>query len=219
MDDLFLFLDESGNYDFSVRGTKYLVFACLTTVDPNFSIMELYEKKHDFIKKGLPIEYFHASEDKQKVRDEIFGIIQKCNNFIIDSIVVEKRKVNPFIRSMDKIYPMIYEYLVKYICQRYKKSDIKNIIIFTDRFPIKRNREIIEKVLKTNLKICIPKEVQSYCILHHDAKSHYYLQIVDYCCWAVYRKWNNNDFRSYNLISDKISSEFDIFKSGNTNYY
>jgi len=40
MDDLFLFLDESGNYDFSVRGTKYLVFACLTTVDPNFSILQ-----------------------------------------------------------------------------------------------------------------------------------------------------------------------------------
>jgi hypothetical protein len=79
MDDLFLFLDESGNYDFSVRGTKYLVFASLTAVDPNFSILELYEKKHYFIKNGQPIEYFHASEDKQKVRDEILNQEKQIN--------------------------------------------------------------------------------------------------------------------------------------------
>jgi hypothetical protein len=126
MDDLFLFLDESGNYDFSVRGTKYLVFTCLTTLDPNLAILELYEKKHNFIKSGLPLEYFHASEDKQIVRNEIFKIIQKCQNFIIDSIIVEKRKVNPAIRTLDKIYPMIYEHLVKYICKRYEKSGKTN---------------------------------------------------------------------------------------------
>ena len=42
MDDLFLFLDESGNYDFSVRGTEYLVFTCLTTLDPNLAILETH---------------------------------------------------------------------------------------------------------------------------------------------------------------------------------
>lgn len=99
---------------------------------------------------------------------------------------------------------MIYEYLVKYICKHYEKSGIKNMIIFTDRSPIKRKRDIIEKALKINLKICIPQNMQYCYILHHDAKSHHYLQIIDYCCWTVYRKWNNNNFRSYNLISDKI---------------
>jgi hypothetical protein len=37
------------------------------------------------------------------------------------------------------------------------------------------------------------------------------LQVADYCCWAVHRKWERNDKRSYELISDRIDSEFALF--------
>ena len=58
-----------------------------------------------------------------------------------------------------------------------------------------------------------------YRLLHHDAKSNFDLQIVDYCCWAIYRKWDTRDERSYNLISSVIASEFDIFRSGQLYHY
>ena len=45
------------------------------------------------------------------------------------------------------------------------------------------------------------------------------LQVADYCCWALARKWEQGDERSYALIQDKIRSEFDVFRSGRTLYY
>ena len=126
MNYLYVFIDVSGNYDFSAKGTKYLVLTSLICTDVNPGILELHTLKHNIIDYVINLEYFHASEDKQIVRNEIFKIIQKCQNFIIDSIIVEKRKVNPAIRTLDKIYPMIYEYLVKFICKRYEKSGKTN---------------------------------------------------------------------------------------------
>ena len=45
------------------------------------------------------------------------------------------------------------------------------------------------------------------------------LQVADYCSWAIQRKWELGDVRSYKLISSKISSEYDLFRVGRTYYY
>jgi hypothetical protein len=39
------------------------------------------------------------------------------------------------------------------------------------------------------------------------------LQVADYCCWAVQRKWERNDRRSFNLIEQFIASEI-VVSSG-----
>jgi len=45
------------------------------------------------------------------------------------------------------------------------------------------------------------------------------LQVADYCVWAIQRKWERDDSRSYDLIKDKIESEFDVWSIGSTHYY
>ncbi len=45
------------------------------------------------------------------------------------------------------------------------------------------------------------------------------LQVADYCCWAIQRKWESGDLRSYNLIANKVRSEFNLFAYGSTLYY
>jgi hypothetical protein len=45
------------------------------------------------------------------------------------------------------------------------------------------------------------------------------LQVADYCCWAIQRKWERGDMRLYELIASKIRSEFDVFRLGTTVYY
>jgi hypothetical protein len=37
------------------------------------------------------------------------------------------------------------------------------------------------------------------------------LQVADYCCWAIQRKWERHDDRSYILLKDKIESEYRLF--------
>ena len=45
------------------------------------------------------------------------------------------------------------------------------------------------------------------------------LQVADYCCWAVFRSWEREDSRYYDMIKPAVRSEFDIFRNGVTHYY
>jgi len=45
------------------------------------------------------------------------------------------------------------------------------------------------------------------------------LQAADYCAWAVQRKWERNDARSFDLISSKLTYEYELWKRGTTHYY
>ncbi len=45
------------------------------------------------------------------------------------------------------------------------------------------------------------------------------LQVADYCCWAVFRKWQRQDMEHYDRIKGALCSEFDIFQRGARHYY
>lgn len=49
--------------------------------------------------------------------------------------------------------------------------------------------------------------------------SHPLLQVADYCCWAVAKKWKDGELRPYEKIRKAIKTEFDIFRTGTTEYY
>ena len=71
-----------------------------------------------------------------------------------------------------------------------------------------KDREPLIKGVKKYLSQQISKT--PYQILMHSSMSHMYLQIVDYCSWAVYRKWESADQRSYEKVKDLIKSEISL---------
>lgn len=216
---LYLFLDEGGNLDFSLNGTKYFTLTSITKERPFYAFSDLTDLKYDFIEKGVALEYFHASEDRQLVRDEVFNIINKhFKNSEIDSLVVEKRKTRPESKKEIVFYPVLLGALLNIIFKRFKLDNYKKLIIFTDSIPVNKKRETVEKSIKLVLSKVLPKDFE-YSILHHSSKSNFDLQIADYCNWAIYRKWDKGDVRSYNLIKKYIKYEFDVFHSKTKYYY
>jgi hypothetical protein len=59
----------------------------------------------------------------------------------------------------------------------------------------------------------------SHRVAFWPAESDPCLQVADYCIWAIQRKWERDDNRSYDLIKDKVASEFDAWKVGTNHYY
>ncbi|MBS3957549.1 MAG: hypothetical protein KGZ40_08530 [Clostridiales bacterium] len=51
------------------------------------------------------------------------------------------------------------------------------------------------------------------------SKSDLNLQVADYISWAVYRKWNSGDLRSYRIIEQCIRSEADPLEGHAEEYY
>ena len=45
------------------------------------------------------------------------------------------------------------------------------------------------------------------------------LQVADYMAWAVQRKYERDDTRSYDLVRSKIATEFQPFRAGTPVHY
>lgn len=216
---LYLFLDEGGDLNFSNSGTRYFTLTAVSKERP-FSIEPvLLNLKYDLIEFGLNIEFYHASEDRQAVRDRVFRcIVARPDHVRIDTIVVEKPKTGPSLQIPENFYSRMLGYLLKFIFQGRHVEKFDELIVITDSLPVRAKRKAFEKGIKQTLAQMLPAHVK-YRLLHHASKSSMGLQIADYCNWAVFRKWEGKDNRSYELVKNLIRSEFEIFKSGTSFFY
>ena len=216
---LYIFIDESGNMDFSNTGTKYFTITSMTKIRPFSIYSALTNLKYDLWENGLEFEYFHASEDTLITRKEVFDVIaNNISQLQVDSVIIEKRKTHPTLQNHGKFYQKGFEFLLDYTLRRFK-GNYSQIIIVTDELPLKKHKKEIQKAIKSYISKWSIKENIPYRIYHYSSKSDLNLQIVDYINWAIFRKWERNDCSNYELIKNAISSEFDVFKVGKTNYY
>ncbi len=222
---LYIFLDEGGNFDFSIKGTKYFTLTSLTTTR---NWQEIYQKldnaRYELIEWGINQEYFHCCEDNSRVKNKVFGIIDEFNNiesdvFRVDTIVVEKRKTGTKLQDEKHFYAKILGMILKYIFKSVSSKNFSEIIVITDQLPLKRKKDAFEKAIKINLAEELKPIGIRYRIFHHSSKSHFGLQIADYCNWAVQRKWERGEKEYFDKIKPLIKKEFDVFKSGKTFYY
>src|SRR5712691_2186298 len=135
---LYIFLDEAGDFDFSPHGSRYFIMASVTRERPFGDYSEFIDLKYGLVEQGMDIEYFHASEDRQAVRDRVFDIIQRnLTGMRIDAVIVEKRKTGPALRAETRFYPRMLGYLLRYVLERHSLDQYSEVIVFTDRIPIK----------------------------------------------------------------------------------
>jgi hypothetical protein len=223
---LYIFIDESGNFDFSRSGTRYYIFTAIITYYPWEKCESFVELRHRIISRDLPLsisdEYieenlshrFHATEDQQVVRNAVFALISQLHFISGHSVIVRKNKTNPSIRDSQKFYPKILGILLRKIINKY---DFSKLCIIIDNVPVNKNRKAFIGALKSEINKT--NDNQPYTIYSSRSESNIFLQITDYINWAVFRKWENNDDRSYFDIQKFMKLESDIFIYGDEAYY
>lgn len=217
---LYIFLDESGDLNFSQNGSNYFILTSVTKTRPFEGFKALHDLRYDLLQQKIEVEeYFHACEDKQAVRDGVFKIIEThLDRYTLDSVVVEKRKTGPALQKADRFYSQILGYLLRFVLRQYDLNKIDEVFVFAASIFSGRQRKPAEKTVKITLSGMLPATAQ-YRLFHHSAKANLDLQIADYCCWAIYKKWSTQERRPYEIIRPAIRSEFDIFHKGSTLYY
>lgn len=214
---LYVFLDESGNFDFSANGSTYMVFGAVVLRRPFTIYHNLVDARYDLIEAGHDLAEFHAGQDRQAVRDVVFKVISEhINSVVIHSLIVEKSKTDPALHPMNIFYPRMLGYLLRHILNSWENCD--ELIVVTDEIPMTRKRQAVEKAVKTTLSSMLP-DTTPYRVLHHSSKSNVGVQIADYCTWAIARKWKDGDTRSYDYIKKAIKSELDVFEKGVVRHY
>lgn len=224
MKTLYIFIDESGNFDFSPSGTKYFILTALSTTKPFDIASPLLNLRYQLLPNysgGESLEqrgYFHASEDAQAVRDSIFSIITKSDDESrIDSVIAQKNKANPSFHGQHvQLYMKMGQALLKYTFNRATWHGYDHVVLVFSSLFDKKKRGILKQTFKSLIK---QYAKTTYALYFHDSKFDFCNQAVDYFGWAIYRKWESGDDRSYALVEEQIQSEFSIFSKGTTKYY
>lgn len=236
---LYIFIDESGDFNFSSSGSKYFFLTATSTLTPENNRDKLRSLKYELLKSGTDLEYFHATEDKQATRDKVFDIIKSFDDIEIDCIVAEKRKANRSLyqtitldssgkgtfklkkTSVEEVfYQQVCHTLLKYLLTRYSRGkhgpSINKIVVTLDQALTNNKRGFVIKKIKAFVKETF--DVVPY-VYFHSMKADVNCQISDYCSWAIAVKWNRGETRPYDLIKTNIKNEFDIFRKGVTEFY
>lgn len=214
----YVFADESGNFDFSSnKGASRYYILVTVTVEGCGVGNQLLELRRDLAFKDVGLDReFHATTDQQKVRDQVYSLIA-ATPLRVDAIVLEKRKTYPHVRATEERFYQTAWYLhMNYVAPKIVSPGDDLLVVSASVGTEKKRKafhaavtSVMKQVSSTSLvRVACWKGVSDPC-----------LQVADYCAWAIQRKWESSDDRSYVLIQPKIKTEFDVFALGSTYFY
>jgi hypothetical protein len=80
-----------------------------------------------------------------------------------------------------------------------------------------RTRAAFKAAVNNSVQQVLPRD--KWEVAFHESCKDPLLWVADYCSWAVQRKWEHGDTRSYDLIKGKIRTEYDLFAPGPEEYF
>lgn len=200
----YVFLDESGDFDFGEQGSTYFVVTAVTMHRPVEIDSAFSEYRYESLESGYDTEYFHCAKDKPAVRERIFGIIAAhCDRMRIDYLLARKAKTELSLRPVARFYPRMVGTLLTKVIPGAHAGDGRRTVIITDRIPVKRTRRVVERGIREALPSAVRRGF-GYDIHHHESRSHFGLQVADYCCWAIQRERTKGDGRYFKLIEPAL---------------
>ena len=208
---VYLYADESGNFDFSRKegATRYFVLTTVAFFDDRRALADLDALRQAVSSElTVPVTHFHASEDRQAVRDRVFEALRP-HRFRVDATILEKPKAHPQIRETDsRFYRFAWNRHLRIIHAVSRPGD--EVLITAASLGGTRRKE---RLFRSALSAAADRFSQGRSLqaVHQPSDSDTGLQIADYCSWALFRKWERGDDRSWRLIQDKIRSELDAF--------
>jgi hypothetical protein len=215
-----IFGDESGNLDFSTRGTHWFATGTLTMSDGAKNALEqslndlsLHFSRSEMVHDGI----FHASEDRQAVRDKVFPLLAGSDSRG-DVTFYEKNKANPVIRQTGKdFYGWTWNRHFQYLLRKVGRRGDHVTVVLSDIGTKKERTAFVDAVQaavsheegqRLSVELLVRKNSADRC-----------LQAADYLVWAAFRAQEQGDMRSLDQIKDIVKSRFDMFATGATRYY
>lgn len=212
MADVVIASDESGNFDFSggPRATKYLI-VCTVTGDGFAFGDPLLNLRRALAFEGRHLtDGFHATTDPQAIRDRVFAEIPALR-VRADATILEKAKAQPHLRGDAPLLKMAWWLHFKYVVPRVLRREDRLLAVVAS-VGTKKSRGAYLEALRDVVRQVAPRPDHQVAFWRDESEP--CLWVADYVAWAVQRKWESADARSYDLIAHLLKSEFDAWASG-----
>ncbi|MGN8546121.1 DUF3800 domain-containing protein [Bradyrhizobium sp. 13971] len=220
MPNKFVFADEAGCFTFNRQQnvSKYFIL-CTIVMDDCGVAAQLLDLRRRLAWDGFELgDYFHATTDKQAVRDEVYKVITAAA-FTIQATIMEKSKAQPQVRETKPIfYQYGYFYHFKFGATK-QLNNTSETLVTTASLGSRKERIAFEDAVADVMRQT--KRVKDWQADFMPCHADPCLQVADYCAWAIQRKWESDgkDVRSYDLIKDRITYEYDLWAKGTHHYY
>lgn len=218
MPNKFVFADEAGDFAFKRQpgASKYFILCTLTTEDCKLSHDLLHVRRELTLSGDAERDKLHATEDPQAVRDLVFPILAK-HDFRIDATILEKSKAQPKTRTTDAaFYHYAWYFHFKHVGPLVAARADK-VLITAASIGTKKTKATFKESLNNSVQQVLPRSKWEASFI--ESAKDPLLWAVDYCAWAIQRKWEKDDMRSYYLIGEKIKTEYDLWRIGHKHYY
>ena len=214
----YLFSDEAGCFTFNrtPNVSKYFIICTITLSDLTVAA-GLVKLRREMIWDRSPVgDYFHATVDKQEIRDRVFAEILK-HDVRIQATICEKAKAQPHLTTAkSRFYKYPWYYTLKHGIARHVNAG-DDLLVTAASLGSKNERQTYCKELDDVMGQTI--KAARWAVDFRPSHCDPCLQVADYCAWAIQRKWERGDTRSYDMISHMITREYDLWSRGTTIYY
>jgi hypothetical protein len=214
----FIFADEAGDFTFAKGSNISRYFIVCTVTMPTCEVAhDLLALRRELVWKKEPVrDFFHAAEDKQVIRDAVFETI-KGHKFKVQATIMEKSKAMPKVRpSKHRFYQYGWLYHFRHSLAPHLKDD-QEYLITTASVGTRKGQAVFTNAVNDVVQQHLKR--QNWRTDFWPSANDPCLQVADYCTWAIQRKWERGDEKSFVLIRDRISYEFDLWGRGTTHYY
>lgn len=223
MGRIHVFGDEAGDLTFKPARAPGISqhFIIGTVAMDDCSIAEdLTALRRELSWDGLHLDEFHATVDRQAVRDRVFEIIAS-HPLRFDATIFEKRKAYPYTyRDPLYFYKLAWFNHFKHVAPEIVDAR-DELLVVASSLQIKRKQKTTKAAVHEAVKSVVD-QVSPTVVCHcafSPAKSDPCLQVADYLTWAVQRKHESGDLRSYKQVEHLIKSDYDFFRFGSKIFF
>jgi hypothetical protein len=195
--------DESGNLDFAPTGSRYFVVCTIVSHEPTLAT-DLLELRRSLTERGHELhDGFHAAEDRQAVRDEVFALLA-AKRIRIDATYYTKSKAYTRIHDdADYFYKLAWYMHMRYVLPQVCRG-VDDAFIGIATLGVRRRRKLYAEALRDVAAQCLGRT--RACCAYWSAASHPAIQAADYCTWAIARLVEGGDPRSYELLKHRVAT-------------
>jgi len=205
---MYVYLDESGDLGFRQGGSRYFTIAFAVMEDPfpfRRCVKEVKIKHH--IPRDVELK---GNTTRGVIKEDLLSRFAKLD-IGVHAITVRKKNVESKLRKDTNI---LYNYMVglsvvKRILDEPKDARVvinvdRRIIAITAGF--KFNEYLRYKIWYEGERRDIDLEIH-----HLDSHQAYAIQGIDIICNSIFRKYNSNNYKLFNIIQGKVKSDRRLF--------
>ena len=204
---LFIYVDESGNFDFSQSGTRHLVMSAICTTNPSHNLRVLGRLKYELLSSGINISNFHASEDVQQVRNLVFGNLENLSIAGAKTFWIRKNDQRCSPPNPLQVYSNFGSAFAKWALSQKVKSGADRVVLVFDRVLSTKERGIF----RSSTKGLFSSFDGVYFVYFHNVHKDFNGQVADYLAWAHYVDLERNERRPLDALPSHFADSHNLF--------